>query len=331
MKKINESELEVGDVILTTTNQVISKGIRAATKGEISHAMIYVQSHSVIDATSDGVQARNTQRLFFDDDCAIHVLRLIEPLSDDEMRLVTDYARSCVGTEYSKKEALQTVLGRSNVSTKKQFCSRLVARAYANGGVVIVTDVDYCTPNDIQESVLLRPVDNSVRYVSKDEIDARQGIPSTPERMIDATNSVLAGARKIDRSIQDFSDIDHYLIEHPEHDEYFSSLYRESGYLTLWAFEKNKNEWIYVLEKMEAFRGDDSEKRYYCEDLCSDLEEGIRRFEVNLAAYTVYLATYKLETFRLLHDLYATLASLHMQRVEVAREWLAIHSRDAAQ
>jgi hypothetical protein len=245
------------------------------------------------------------------------------------MRLVTDYARSCVGTEYSKKEALQTVLGVSNVSTKKQFCSRLVARAYANGNVTLVTDIDYCTPNDIRKSVLLRPVDNSVRYISKDEIEAMQAIPSTPERMIEATNSVLAGARKISRSIQDFGDMNNYLIEHPEHDEYFSSLYRESGYLTLWHFEKTKNEWMYALEKMEAFRGDDSEKMHYCEDLCSNLEEGIKRFEVNLAAYTVYSATYKLETFRLLHDLYATLVSLHMQRVGVAREWLAIHSRDA--
>jgi hypothetical protein len=77
VKKINESALEVGDVILTTTNLPISKGIRAATKGEISHAMIYVQSYSVIDATSDGVQARNTQRMFIEDNCAVHVLRLI--------------------------------------------------------------------------------------------------------------------------------------------------------------------------------------------------------------------------------------------------------------
>jgi hypothetical protein len=245
------------------------------------------------------------------------------------MRLVTDYARSCVGAEYAKKEALQTVLGGSSVSTKKQFCSRLVARAYANGNITLVADIDYCTPNDIKKSALLRPVDNSVRHISKDEVEAMRRIPSTPERMIEATNSILTGARKISRSIQDFGDMDHYLIEHPEHDEYFSSLYKESGYLTLWAFEKNKNEWMYDLDKMEAFQGDDSEKRYYCEDLCGDLEEGVRRFKVNLAAYTVYSETYKLETFRLLHYLYATLVSLHMQRVGVAQEWLAIHSRNA--
>ena len=41
--------------------------------------MIYVQDHSVIDATAEGVQARDTQRLFFEDECAIHVLR---PRSD---------------------------------------------------------------------------------------------------------------------------------------------------------------------------------------------------------------------------------------------------------
>lgn len=325
MKMLNGSALKIGDVILTTANRPISKGIRAASKSDISHAMICVQTHSVIDATSDGVQSHNTGRLFFEDACAVHVLRLIDPLPDAKMRLVIDYVRSCVGTEYSTKEAIQTVLGGKIQSTKKQFCSRLVARAYAYGGISIVDNKDYCTPEHIKKSALFRSVENSVLPVSQADMDAMQRIPSTPEKMIEATNNVLAGARKISKSIQSLNDLDSFLIEHPEHDEYFASLYKESGYLTVWAFEKKKNEWQYDLHEMKAMPAHDLDKRSYCEDLLND-PEGIRRFAVNLAGYTAYLSAYKLETFRLAHDLYAKLFSLHVQRVQVARDWLTLHA-----
>jgi hypothetical protein len=55
-------------------------GTRACSRGrkgsdndsDISHAMIYVEDRSVIDATAESVQARNTQRLLFEDECAVH-------------------------------------------------------------------------------------------------------------------------------------------------------------------------------------------------------------------------------------------------------------------
>jgi hypothetical protein len=75
MKRLKMSALLRGDIILTTTAAAVSKAIRWGTKSDISHAMICVQHGSVIDATSEGVHARNTQRLFFEDGCALHVLR----------------------------------------------------------------------------------------------------------------------------------------------------------------------------------------------------------------------------------------------------------------
>src|SRR5882672_3324513 len=38
--------------------------------------MVYVARGSLIDSTSEGVHARNTEGMFFDDDCAVHVRRL---------------------------------------------------------------------------------------------------------------------------------------------------------------------------------------------------------------------------------------------------------------
>src|SRR5882762_7688004 len=111
MRKLDEDALVVGDIILTTTNELISKGIRKFTKSDISHAMIYVDPCAVIDATGDGVHARNTQRLFFPDDCAIHVRRLRSPLVKAEAEAVCHFVRCRIGTEYSMLEAGVTVLG----------------------------------------------------------------------------------------------------------------------------------------------------------------------------------------------------------------------------
>jgi hypothetical protein len=50
MKKLKEISFRVGDIILTTSPEKISKTIRKGTKSDISHAMIYEQAYYVIDA-----------------------------------------------------------------------------------------------------------------------------------------------------------------------------------------------------------------------------------------------------------------------------------------
>ena len=50
-KRLNDSTLKVGDIILSTTRSVIRTTIRTVTHSDISHAMVYVEHCSVIDAT----------------------------------------------------------------------------------------------------------------------------------------------------------------------------------------------------------------------------------------------------------------------------------------
>ena len=326
MKKLNESALKVGDIILTTSNHLTSKTIRGVTKSNISHAMLYVESHSIIDSTGEGVQSRNTQRLFYDDDCEIHVLRKKMELSSKALRFIVDYARNCIGTQYSKYEAAKTVLGGKKVPTKRQFCSRLVARSYAKGGINLVTNVHFCTPEEIHKSPLLRPVENAVRSVTKDEYEMIQNIPNTPNLMAETTNYILNGARKLCSSIQNLSDLDHFLIHNPQYDLHIADLYRESGYLTVWSFEKSKNEWHYDINKMLSINGHDAEIKKYCKIVTENPSESIRRYKQTLEGYKYYLSHAPLETFHLLHDLYENLVKLHEQRVKVAQRWLIINS-----
>lgn len=75
MKILDERVLRVGDIILTSEKKPTSFAIRKVTKGHASHALIYVAHCSAIDAMPEGVHARNTQRMLFEDDIEISVLR----------------------------------------------------------------------------------------------------------------------------------------------------------------------------------------------------------------------------------------------------------------
>ena len=322
MRKLNESVLQVGDIILTTTMDLLSKGIRKVTGSDISHALIYVESHSVIDATGDGVHSRNTQRLFWENECAVHVLRFTEGLDDSQSRRIVNYVRGRIGTQYSKIEAARSVFGGAKAPSRRQFCSRLVAQAYASAGVNLVDDPNYCVPDQLKSSTRLIAVQGAVRHVDDEEKKNWEGIHDTPQSMRNATNMLLSGARIRNASIEDVNDIDHHLRVTPGDDTYFADIYKRSGYLTVWVAECDKNRWQYDLQAMIDGPGTDEAKRQYCENLLGDDEEGLVRFEVNRAGYSLLAEKFPLETFCLLKALYEKLVELHLSRRQTAAQWL---------
>lgn len=327
MKKIlNDSKLQMCDVILTTADAFISKKIRRYTNSDISHAMIYVTSHSIIDSTGEGVHSRSTQRLIWPEKCGVHVLRLKAELSVAQERQITNFARQKIGTQYATFEAGSTLRGGKKTASRKQFCSRLVAQSYASAGIKVVDNPDFCTPADLLGSDLFEEIEDVTIEVSDTFEKTVKGIPDTTKVMMDATNKLLAGARKIDSSIQDSNDMDEYLIKHPEQDQYFASLYRESGYLTVWEFEYNKSTWQYDLDEMQQVNLPEKIKFEYCMDLVNDGGEGGHRFETNLIGYYNYHAQFPLETFSILLALYKKLYELYILRKETAKKWLLLNS-----
>lgn len=322
MKKLREASLKTGDIILTTTTQAVSKAVRTATKSDISHAMIYVQDHSVIDATAEGVQARNTQRLFFEDDCAIHVLRSRNDLSADEIRAVCNYVWAQVGAQYSTGEAIRSAVGGARRWTRKQFCSRLAAQAYASIGVKLVGDPNFCSPAELKDSPLLVEVQNATSAVTAEEESNWQGREDLPQMMREAINTILDGARKKNKNIQNFDDLHRHLAAHPEDDEYFCDLLEQSGYLTVWRIEKDNNPWQYDIELMPPSAEAAPGVEEYCRSLVSDEEDGPNRYIVNRGGYELFSRQFGLRFFEIMADFYGHLASLHRTRVQVATKWL---------
>jgi hypothetical protein len=323
MKKLREEALKTGDIILTTTTAAVSKAIRLATKSDISHAMIYVHDHSVIDATAEGVQARSTQRLFFEDYCSVHVLRLRRDLPADQVKAVCNYVRAQVGAQYATKEALRTALRGARQWTRKQFCSRLVAQAYASVGLMLVDDPNFCSPAELKDSPLLIEVQNATVAVSAEDAAVWEGRDDIPQLMRDAVNAILDGARTKNKDIQNFDDLHRHLMAHPVDDEYFCDLLRTSGYLTVWKIEKKKNPWQYDIDLMPGFSaGAPPGIEEYCWSVVSGEVDGPNRFVVNRGRYVLFAKQYGLRFFQITAELYEHLAALHRARLQVATRWL---------
>lgn len=93
MKKINGAVLKAGDIVLPTSTELVSKVIRFSTRSDISHAMVCVEAYSVIDATLEVVHARNVQRFGFEDECAVYILRPVQPLDAKQLKGIYEYVR----------------------------------------------------------------------------------------------------------------------------------------------------------------------------------------------------------------------------------------------
>lgn len=328
---MNESELRPsvfvaglihpGDVVLTTTPEPVSQAIRKVIGADISHAMICVGKSSVIDSTGDGVHARNLDRLILEPGCAGHVLRPVKPLTTDQLHSIISFARAAVGTRYSITSAAKSVLA-GFVAGRRQFCSRLVAQAYRDAGVDLVSDADFCHPGELLKSAALVEVPNVLRNLSpEEEADWREDIDNV-QAMRDSTNALLREARKLSSEIESLNDIDAYLVEHPEGDAHLVRALRSSRYLELWRDEFERNSWQYHVALMEGHDGSAERKQRYCEALLADEKLCQNRFVLNHAGYVTMNTLYPRQYFALKVELYDLLTQFHARRIKAATTWL---------
>lgn len=313
--------IQPGDVVLTTTPDLMSQTIRKFTGTDISHAMICVETSSVIDSTGDGVHARNLGRIILEPGCAGHVLRPVKQLSSDQLRSVILFARAAVGTRYTKTGAAKSVLA-GFAAGRRQFCSRLAAQAYREAGVNLVSDANFCHPGELLNSAALVEVPNVLRNLSPEEVADRSENIDNVQAMRDSTNALLQEARKLSPEIESLNDIDAYLVEHPEGDAQLVQALRSSRYLELWRDEFERNSWQYHVAMMEGHNGSDERKQRYCEVVLADEELGQNRFILNHAGYVTLNTLHPRQYFALKVNLYDILTQFHARRIKAATAWL---------
>lgn len=323
---LDATKLCPGDVILSADNSPTSQAIRSRTRSDISHAMIYVESHSIIEANNTGVHARNTQRLHYPADRALYVLRPREPLTPAEAQAICVYARSKVGSQYTILEAVQSISPVRARASRRQFCSRLVAQAYAAAGRPLGGDPDYLSPGDLLRSKVFEQVPDATIAIDEGASARWANHQDMTAVMVVATNAVLADVRKLDPVVQTFDDVIALLIAEPQHDAAVLAAYEASGYLKVWRAFVEATPWQYSLPAMsDAARGSRDHVEAYCLDTLRNVE-GSDRYEHNLRGYAHLQQQYGLRSFARLRQLYEQLVRLNTQRREVALAWLCVHA-----
>jgi hypothetical protein len=328
MKRLQFDAVKPGDIILTARRGFLSRSIRFFTGGDVSHAMICVQFGSCIDSTSIGVQARNLQREFFESDEQAFHFRLKQQPSNEVLQQITDFARSEIGSRYSILEAAGSLVPPSRKGSNKQFCSRLVARAYKKAGFDLVQNSDYCSPKELRHSSLLYELPIDFEQVSDEELAWLHDNSNPIQRMHEAQNTVLQAARSIDKGVENFGDLYNLLSTRPEADQSIAKALRVSGYLDIWRSEVEKHPWRYSPGLIDQISAPHDILRAFCVAVVSEAYSGGRRFALNLAGLRELNRQSPRESFHLLIILYEILVRNDQSKREIAYDWLGKHYPD---
>lgn len=317
MYLLNEKVLNKGDIVLLKFETEKSKLIRRFSNSKFSHAMIYVGESSLIDADGPGVHAHNLQRLLIPNEDDVVILRS-KNASLEQLWKVEQFVRSKVGTEYSMEEARKTVRNGEFVpEDNRQFCTRLVAKAFEFPNLNIVEKPDYCSPKDIEDSKELSTIQGATRAASEKEINYANESDTPLEKQAEVTNQIFEEIRVLTgEDIQTFEQLDEFLISHPEHDTEITSIVTDSGYLKLWETDIRKNPWYY---DFDAFTEHYPEIQYasmgkWLIDLCKGM---FYRFKPMHEYYKEKTIQANNEYFKVMLGLYEKLLELNNTRMEV--------------
>ncbi|WP_455884692.1 YiiX/YebB-like N1pC/P60 family cysteine hydrolase [Pseudomonas spelaei] len=329
MKKIDTTKLQKGDIILSTSIDSFSEAVRSATNSDISHAMIYVSNGSVMDSTGEGVQARNIQKIFYPQGCALYVYRLKTGLSESDAKKIIHYVRTETGTPYDKIGAGRSMHNPKSHGGDNQFCSRLVARAYEEIGVKLTENPDFATPAQIKLSHSLEPVEDAVVDADELEIEALNRDVDTTVAMRVITNDLLEDVRGWMPKIRTLNDITKSLLAKPGLDRKVLSSYKRSGYLDFWEVEISRFPWRYNYDLMvnAKCQYDFQDLVEYCRSTVRENEQGdYDHWKANADEYKKLYRHKRLRTFEQLAILYHSLSENQNIRLINAKRFLVEHA-----
>jgi hypothetical protein len=325
---LDTNNLRIGDIILTAQDEMISRAVRKLTGGPFSHAMLYVADHSYIHSDADGVHSANTQRLLFAKEGHVAVFRL-QGADSNVIQRACAYARTQIGKQYSVPEAVKSKFWRAGCKldeSNRQFCSRLVAQAYAYSGVQLVRNAEYCYPIDFATSPLLHAVPDTLRQATSSEIRFAES-ESPIERQAKATNFILQQIRKLaGADIQTFEQLLPFLIGHPQHDGAICEIVKASGYLDLWKEDLLRNPWRYDAAEFLKLPGSNDDRAQVAHRELPAAKQQLQQFNFMYGQYMSLWQQTKLQYFAVELQLYINLMDVTKKRIDAAQQIIAVRS-----
>jgi hypothetical protein len=204
---LDPSALRIGDIILSTVpTDFISRAIRAVTSSDYSHAAIYAEGASLIEAVGIGVRRVMAGRLAIRDLSSVKVLRLRDDAvynAPEICQRAGNEAAKHVRDKYHTLGAILSVVPSWSADSRRAFfCSHLVVHSFNVAGLELLPgiSVDKAVPGALIGSPLLKDVTRCVLVESKASphlphsfVDGDEGdlIDSPHAREIAATRALL--------------------------------------------------------------------------------------------------------------------------------------------
>lgn len=317
MYLLSYEKIQLGDIVLTSQTNLISKSIRALTKSKYSHAILYVGDGSYIHSDKTGVHSGNTQRFLLEQPSCACVLRTKD---SGIAQLACEFARTQVGKSYSVKEAVKTRLPTSTrEQTNRQFCSKLVAQSYEVAGLPLVADHNRCTPQDLHDSPLTFLVSNCVKKATLEEIEFAKS-ESPIELQVRITNDILKKARKLaGADIQTLNQLTDFLLANRKYDQQITEIFLNSGYLTMWEYEAKKNKWRYDADIFMQLQLSADEKLSLARDELERATGRLERYKFNLEQCFYMKETTNLKYAHVNFELYKKLVEQAIDNIITAK------------
>lgn len=214
--------LREGDILLMNTYHNRQRGLMGDCIYD--HAAIYIGDAFLVEADGFGVMMSHIYSYGFKEEDHACVLRLKDRNNEVAIKIST-YMRSLMGMEFGTREARKVPERRNTTEIDKSnraFCSRSVAQAYRDAGLMIVTNPDYCAPDDFLTSDLLDKVENPTTPATSDYYDALATYVGERKRadyptFIYEAFKVFSGIYGED--IQTITQLGLAALKHPEKDE----------------------------------------------------------------------------------------------------------------
>lgn len=158
----NESLMKPGDILLMNTYE---SQRRLMPGCQYDHAAIYLGNAFLMEADGTGVVMNHVYSYAFKEWNHGCVMRL-KHASPKAMEDILLWVRTQMAMEFDAMQAKDVNKKRDTDEeehSNRTFCSRLVAQAYHHGGIDVVKNPDYCSPDDFLSSALLEKVEPSLQ------------------------------------------------------------------------------------------------------------------------------------------------------------------------
>lgn len=157
----NESLMQPGDILLMNTYDSQRNRMLGC---KYDHAAIYLGDAFLMEADGYGVVMNHVYSYAFKEAGHGCVLRP-KVLNHQMSEKVVYWVRGRMAMEFGALQARKVINFRDTEERDKSnrtFCSRLVAQAYHQAGIDIVKNPDFCSPDDIFGSDVLKIIDPSL-------------------------------------------------------------------------------------------------------------------------------------------------------------------------